>query len=98
MINTKNRKMILLNLYSYDEENKSGERLQRGGGVVRTIKAQYYKNSLANFIRKDGLGATAVVNGSNYPYQGRLYSVHGVSPTLSTCAGGNIITKIVLWK
>lgn len=35
MINTKNRKMILLNLYSYDEENKSDKRLQ--GGVVRTI-------------------------------------------------------------
>lgn len=32
-----------------------------GGGVVRTIKAQYYKNSLANFIRQDGLGATAVM-------------------------------------
>ena len=31
------------------------------GGVVRTIKAQHYKNSLANFIRKDGLGATAVI-------------------------------------
>ena len=31
------------------------------GGVVRTIKAQYYKNSLANFIRQDGLGATAVI-------------------------------------
>ena len=31
------------------------------GGVVRTIKAQYYKNSLANFIREDGLGATAVM-------------------------------------
>ena len=33
----------------------------RVGGVVRTIKAQYYKNSLANFIRQDGLGATAVM-------------------------------------
>ena len=31
------------------------------GRVVRTIKAQYYKNALANFIRKDGLGATAVM-------------------------------------
>lgn len=59
MINTKNRKMILMNLYSYNEENKSDKHLQRG--VVRTIKAQYYKNSLANFIRKDGLGATAVI-------------------------------------
>ena len=59
MINIKNRKMILLNLYSYDEESKSDKRLQ--GGVVRTIKAQYYKNSLANFIRQDGLGATAVM-------------------------------------
>lgn len=30
-------------------------------GMARTIKAQYYKNSLANFIRQDGLGATAVI-------------------------------------
>ena len=58
MINSNNRKMILLNLYSYNKESKSDKRLQ---GVVRTIKAQYYKNSLANFIRQDGLGATAVI-------------------------------------
>ena len=51
--------MILLNLYSYNKERKSDKRVQ--GGVVRTIKAQYYKNSLANFIRQDGLGATAVI-------------------------------------
>ena len=59
MIDTSNRKMILMNLYSYNEESKSDKRLR--GGVVRTIKAQYYKNSLANFIRQDGLGATAVM-------------------------------------
>ena len=60
MINSNNRKMILMNLYSYDEESKSDKRLHVGG-VVRTIKAQYYKNSLANFIRQDGLGDTAVI-------------------------------------
>lgn len=59
MMNTKNRKIILMNLCSYDEESKSGEHLHEG--VARTIKAQYYKNSLANFIRQDGLGATAVI-------------------------------------
>ena len=59
MIDTNNRKTILLNIYSYDEESKSYKHLH--GGVVRTIKAQYYKNSLANFIRQDGLGATAVI-------------------------------------
>jgi hypothetical protein len=32
-----------------------------GIGVSRTIKAQYYKSSLANFIRRDSLGATAVI-------------------------------------
>lgn len=32
-----------------------------GGRVSRTIKAQYYKNSFANFIRHDSLGATAVI-------------------------------------
>ena len=59
IVDTSNRKMILMNLYSYDEESKSGEHSHEG--VVRTIKAQYYKNSLANFIRQDGLGATAVI-------------------------------------
>jgi hypothetical protein len=29
-------------------------------GTSRTIKAQYHKNSLANFIRGGGYGATAV--------------------------------------
>ena len=60
MIDTSNRKMILMNLCSYNEESKSGGHL-RWDVVVRTIKAQYYKNSLANFIRQDGLGATAVM-------------------------------------
>ena len=31
MIDTSNRKTILLNLYSYDEESKSDKRLQGGG-------------------------------------------------------------------
>ena len=30
-------------------------------GVCRTIKAQYGKNSLNNFMRTDGFGATAVI-------------------------------------
>lgn len=29
-------------------------------GICRTIKSQYWKNSLANFIRDGGYGATAV--------------------------------------
>lgn len=32
-----------------------------GGKAMRTIKAQYYKVSLANFLRQDGLGATAII-------------------------------------
>jgi hypothetical protein len=31
------------------------------GCTARTIKAQYFKNGVANFIRSDGLGATAVM-------------------------------------
>jgi len=30
-------------------------------GNCRTIKSQYYKNSLGNFIRGGGYGATAVI-------------------------------------
>lgn len=31
------------------------------GGVSKTIKAQYWKNSLANFIRQDGTAATGIM-------------------------------------
>ena len=31
------------------------------GGLCKTIKAQYFKNSLANFIHPGGYGATAVI-------------------------------------
>jgi len=37
---------------------------QHSGGQIplcRTIKAQYWKNSFANFVRQDGMGATAVL-------------------------------------
>ena len=44
------------------------------------------------------LGNFLDVNGSNYPYQGRLYSIFGVAPTLPTCVGGSIVTKIVIWE
>ena len=30
-------------------------------GLARTIKAQYYKTSVANLVRTDGFGATGVV-------------------------------------
>lgn len=30
-------------------------------GTCRTIKSQYYKNALANFVRGGGYGATAVI-------------------------------------
>ena len=58
----------------------------------------YRRNRNGNMKKIIQLGNFLDVNGSNYPYQGRLYSVHGVSPTLCTCAGGNLITKIVLCK
>ena len=31
------------------------------GGVARTITARYFKNSVANFLRHDGMGNTAVI-------------------------------------
>ena len=32
-----------------------------GGGVARTITARYFKNSVANFLRHDGMGNTGVI-------------------------------------
>ena len=52
---------ISVNKRKYERLSSMISPLTKIGGVVRTIKAQYYKNSLANFIRKDGLGATAVM-------------------------------------
>ena len=31
------------------------------GGVVRTLTARYFKNSVANFLRHDGMGNTGVL-------------------------------------
>ena len=32
-----------------------------GGGVARTLTARYFKNSVANFLRHDGMGNTGVI-------------------------------------
>ena len=32
-----------------------------GGGVARTLTARYFKNSVANFLRHDGMGNTGVM-------------------------------------
>ena len=31
------------------------------GGVARTLTARYFKNSVANFLRHDGMGNTGVM-------------------------------------
>lgn len=68
-------------------------------GTARTIKAQYYKNGMANFKRTDGLGATGVkVIGNIYDnnvQSGRIYSTKGISPTIDTAMGGLREPKIL---
>lgn len=75
-------------------------------GTSRTIKAQYYKNSTANFLRNDSFGATGVVEpkvmqepinlypNSGNPQAGRVYNTQGISPAMDTCQGGNRMPKI----
>lgn len=68
-------------------------------GTARTIKAQYYKNGMANFKRTDGLGATGVkVTANMYEnnaQSGRIYDPEGISPTIDTAMGGNREPKII---
>lgn len=68
-------------------------------GTARTIKAQYYKNGMANFKRTDGLGATGVkVIANMYENNvqgGRIYDDKGISPTICGNSGGNLQPKIV---
>lgn len=68
-------------------------------GTARTIKAQYYKNGMANFKRTDGLGATGVkvisnIYGNNVQ-GGRIYDDKGISPTIGANTGGNLQPKIL---
>ena len=68
-------------------------------GTCRTIKAQYYKNGMANFKRTDGLGATGVkVIANMYENNvqgGRIYDDKGISPTIGGNSGGNLQPKIL---
>lgn len=70
-------------------------------GKARTIKSQYYKNGVANFITNDGFSATAVAvpirigtiesnveNKSHDSKQYRVYSPDGKSTTLCGQGGG----------
>lgn len=69
-------------------------------GTARTIKAQYYKNGMANFKRTDGLGAIGVkVIANMYENNvqgGRIYDDKGISPTIGANSGGNLQPKIVI--
>ena len=68
-------------------------------GTARTIKAQYYKNGMANFKRTDGLGDTGVkVIANMYENNvqgGRIYDDKGISPTIGANSGGNLQPKII---
>ena len=70
-------------------------------GKARTIKSQYYKNGVANFITNDGFSATAVAepvrvgtiesnvkNKSHDSKQYRVYSPNGKATTLCGQGGG----------
>lgn len=68
-------------------------------GTARTIKAQYNKNGMANFMRSDGLGATRVKVIANL-YEGnkqggRIIDVNAISPTIGANTGGNLQPKII---
>lgn len=78
------------------------------GSVLQELSCKLYKKGRTWSYRSNGnrnmkeikqLGNYLDVNGSGYPYQGRIYSVHGCPPTVCNFAGGGgLVTKIVLWK
>ena len=68
----------------------------------RTIKAQYYKNSLANFIRTDSFGAggglsSVQVGQISSPHSqcGTVYHPGGIAPTICACTHGYAIYHIL---
>ena len=57
------------------------------GGVARTITARYFKNSVANFLRHDGMGNTGVM--VIYDSENRQMQVDA----LRICVGGGLDDK-----
>ena len=72
------------------------------------IKAQYYKNSKANFEANNGFRATGIPQkpiqvGTAVDIKGhdqikRVYSEDGKSPTLTTCGGGHREPKVAVFS
>lgn len=50
---------------------------------------------MANKVRCIQLGNIAVGKSWDNPQSGRIYSVDGIAPTLNTCGGGNLESKIL---
>ena len=57
------------------------------GGVARTLTARYFKNSVANFLRHDGMGNTGVI--VIYDSENRQRQVDA----LRICGGGGLDDK-----
>lgn len=71
-------------------------------GTCRTIKSQYFKNSIQNFESQGSYGATGVVSclGNIYGfeggnYAGNVYDKEGATPAIRTYQGGNQQPMIV---
>ncbi len=72
---------------------------------AHVIKAQYYKNSKANFEANNGFRATGIpqkpiqvgeaIDINGHDILKRVYSEDGKSPTLNTCTGGNREPKVL---
>ena len=84
-------------LTSVEKDNRVAEPINvTADDKAHTLKAQYYKNGIANFISNDGFDATAVAEPVGIKHLGSLYGQHsrwgvfdeeGKAPTLTASAG-----------
>lgn len=71
-------------------------------GNCRTIRAQYYKNSIAIFLAKDGKSATGIIinplkgiSGKGWHYEQNVYDPKGISRAIKAGGGSGNIPKII---
>lgn len=64
-------------------------------GCSRTIKNQYYKNSISNFESHGTFGASGVIEIWKIENRGRLYLTDGISPAINCMQGGGLQPHIV---
>lgn len=79
-----------------DKGNGFGFQLKSDDDIASTILARYYKDGSECLIQRKIIQTAQIYPNSGNPEAGRIYDPNGLSPTVTTCNGGNRMPKVEL--